>query len=213
MSDLSSNEIVYVLTNPAMDGLVKIGKTNQKDIKSRMQQLYTTGVPFPFECEYACFVDDCAKVESAFHLAFGNTRINPKREFFRIEPEKVIAILKLVALNDARPQIEGYLSEDVSLEEKKSAEIMKASRRPPMNFEIMNVPIGSILIYQDGITAVEVTEPRKVRYNGEICSLTAATKDIMGIDSSIQPAHYWRYEGKTLKEIYEETYTSEADEI
>ncbi len=40
-----NNEIVYVLTNPAMPGLVKIGKTNQKDIEERMKQLYTTGVP------------------------------------------------------------------------------------------------------------------------------------------------------------------------
>ena len=77
-----SNEIVYVLTNPAMIGLVKIGRTTQKDIGDRMRQLYTTGVPLPFECEYACRVDDCSKVEKAFHLAFGNTRINSSREFF-----------------------------------------------------------------------------------------------------------------------------------
>lgn len=48
--------IVYLLTNPVMPGLVKIGMTAQKDIEKRMRELYTTGVPVPFECQFACKV-------------------------------------------------------------------------------------------------------------------------------------------------------------
>lgn len=36
--------IVYLLTNPVMPGLVKIGMTTQEDIDKRMKELYTTGV-------------------------------------------------------------------------------------------------------------------------------------------------------------------------
>jgi hypothetical protein len=36
----TTNQIVYVLTNPAMPGLVKIGKTTQFEIEERMKQLY-----------------------------------------------------------------------------------------------------------------------------------------------------------------------------
>lgn len=43
--------IVYLLTNPMMPGLVKIGMTTQEDIDKRMKELYTTGVPVPFECK------------------------------------------------------------------------------------------------------------------------------------------------------------------
>ena len=43
--------IVYLLTNPVMPGLVKIGMTTQEDIDKRMKELYTTGVPVPFECK------------------------------------------------------------------------------------------------------------------------------------------------------------------
>lgn len=35
--------IVYLLTNPVMPGLVKIGMTAQEDIDKRMKELYTTG--------------------------------------------------------------------------------------------------------------------------------------------------------------------------
>lgn len=78
--------IVYLLTNPVMPGLVKIGMTAQEDIDKRMKELYTTGVPVPFECQYACKVDknDCLKIEKALHKAFEPNRVNATREFFRI---------------------------------------------------------------------------------------------------------------------------------
>ncbi|GAB4223286.1 MAG: hypothetical protein Kow0076_5540 [Francisella sp.] len=39
----SEKQIVYVLTNPSMPGLVKIGKTTQSDVECRMKQLYSSG--------------------------------------------------------------------------------------------------------------------------------------------------------------------------
>ena len=73
--------IVYLLTNPVMPGLVKIGMTTQEDIDKRMKELYTTGVPVPFECQFACKVKkgDCAKIEKALHTAFAPQRINANR--------------------------------------------------------------------------------------------------------------------------------------
>ena len=69
--------IVYLLTNPVMPGLVKIGMTTQEDIDKRMKELYTTGVPVPFECKFACKVkkSDCLKIEKALHKAFDPQRI------------------------------------------------------------------------------------------------------------------------------------------
>ena len=66
--------VVYVLTNPAMPGLVKIGKTSQDDHATRVSQLYTTGVPVPFDIEYACKVPNPADVEKALHTAFAPQR-------------------------------------------------------------------------------------------------------------------------------------------
>ena len=45
--------IVYVLTNPAMPDIVKIGMTDREDVQRRMAELYSTGVPFPFDCVIA----------------------------------------------------------------------------------------------------------------------------------------------------------------
>jgi len=201
------NEIVYVLSNPAMPGLVKIGKTTQADVKLRMNQLYTTGVPVPFECVYAIEVNDCSKVESALHIAFGPSRINPNREFFKIDSEQAIAILKLLGQNDVTPQVSADLNSNVSQAEKDSGKKLK--KRPRLDFSEMKIAPGSILLFKDGNTTVEVKDNKKVVYNGEVISLTAVTRDLLDIDYSVQPSPHWMYEGKLLKDIYDEVYSDE----
>ena len=118
----NSSQIVYVLTNPAMAGLVKIGKTTQLEVDERMKQLYGTGVPVPFDCAFACQVKDATEVEKALHFAFGNARINPNREFFKIEAERVIAVLKLLKVDDITTQFEQQLEADVEAVDKQSAQ-------------------------------------------------------------------------------------------
>lgn len=39
----NNSGIVYVLTNPAMPGLVKIGMTTRDNLDARMKELYGTG--------------------------------------------------------------------------------------------------------------------------------------------------------------------------
>ena len=96
--------LVYVLTNPAMPGIVKIGLTTRPKIEDRLKELFTTNVPVPFKCEFACQVDDCNKVETALHKAFRPYRF-PQREFFKIEPEQAIAILELFEKKDITAEI------------------------------------------------------------------------------------------------------------
>ena len=75
------SNIVYVLTNPAMPGIVKIGMTDRDDVQDRMNQLYSTGVPLPFECVVARRIEDrrALEIESALHTAFGPNRVNLPR--------------------------------------------------------------------------------------------------------------------------------------
>ncbi len=204
---MDTNEIVYVLANSAMPGIVKIGKTTQADVKTRMNQLYTTGVPVPFECVFAIEVTDCTKVESALHIAFGPNRINPNREFFKIDSEQAIAILKLLGQKDVTPQVSAELNSNVSQAEKDSGKKLK--KRPNMDFLEMNIPEDSKLLFKDGSTTVKIKDNKKVIYNDEIMTLTAATRKIMDIDYSVQPSPHWTFNGKLLKDIYNETYSDE----
>ena len=56
--------IVYALTNAAMPGIVKIGMTDRDDVRRRMSDLYTTGVPLPFDCVVAREIDGREALEN-----------------------------------------------------------------------------------------------------------------------------------------------------
>lgn len=196
---------VYVLTNPAIPGLVKIGMTDQNDVNVRVGQLYTTGVPLPFTIEFAGSVDDPAKVEEAFHIAFGPHRINPKREFFRIEPEQAIAILKLLHIKDETTKVQQQPTV-VDPQSLAAAEQQK-NRRPRFNFEEMQIPKGATLTNtKNGVTA-QVVGGNKVIYEGEQYALSALTKKVLNLQYYVSPAAFWTYNGKVFGDIYDETYS------
>jgi hypothetical protein len=200
-------DIVYVLTNPVMPGLVKIGYTKQKDAKIRIDQLYTTGVPIPFDICYACKVPNAEEVETALHIAFAPARINPKREFFKIDPEQAIAILKLLHTVDATEEVEKQPT-TIDQESAIASQQVKA-KRPNMDFIEMDIPLGAVLTsIQNSRTAI-VSTSKKVIFDGAEMSLTAATRILFSISHSIQPSPHWTYNGRSLKEIYEETYGSD----
>jgi hypothetical protein len=205
----SKQGIVYILTNPAMPGLVKIGQTTN-EIKNRLNELNTTGVPLPFDCLFACEVDDCKLVENALHKAFYPNRINPRREFFEIDPDQAIAILQLFTKKDVTPAVKAEIDKEISTAEKEAAEHYQ-KRRPPLNFTEMGIPIGAKLTLNYGDTSAEVyvSSDRKVKMadSDEEKSLTQVTKEIFDLDYNIQPTRYWSYEGKSLNDYYNETYS------
>lgn len=81
---------VYVLTNPAMPGMVKIGKT-ENEVSARIGQLYSTGVPLPFDIAFVFQTDKMDEVEKSLHIAFKSNRVNSKREFFLLNQSKLLS--------------------------------------------------------------------------------------------------------------------------
>jgi len=204
MDNNTSTGIVYVLTNPAMPGIVKIGKTSRGSVDARLNELYSTGVPVPFECAFAGRVEDESKVEKAFHLAFGPYRLNPKREFFQIEAEQAIALLELMISEDVTPTLQEEANK-VDTEAKAGSDKLKA-RRPTQNFFEMDIPEGSVLQFTQSEETCTVLNGRRIIYKDEETSLTALTKRLLGTDRPLQPSPYWQFNGRRLTDIYNETY-------
>ncbi len=83
---------LYLLTNPAMPGLVKIGMTTRSP-EERAQELASTGVPMPFHVAAAWAVDDVRAAERDAHAALARYRVNDAREWFRLSvPEAMRAL-------------------------------------------------------------------------------------------------------------------------
>jgi hypothetical protein len=188
--------IVYILTNEAMPGYVKIGLTQQDDVGDRVRQLDNTSIPVPFECYFAAHVPDCRKVERTLHFVFGEQRARRNREFFTIDPDLAKAIIELVAidkvsLTDAEQAIDK--------EERREIEDLR-KRREVRTFPSMNIPIGSVLTFiKDESITCTVSGPRKVVFKGEELSPSAAALRVvheMGYDwPTISGMAYWAYQG------------------
>ena len=204
--------IVYLLTNPVMPGLVKIGMTAQEDIDRRMRELYTTGVPVPFECQFACKVKkcDCAKIEKALHTAFSPQRVNQNREFFRIQVEQARAILELFHHTDVTEDVSEEIQNDLT-DEDKAASTKAQAKRPPLNFYEMGLQKGDVLIWKDDPSiTVTITSERKVLYDGEETSISVLSAKLKGYNvRHIAPGAHWLFKEKLLGEIYDETYPFE----
>ena len=72
--------VVYVLSNPAMDGYIKIGKTT--NLEQRLKSLDNTSTPLPFRCIFAIEVEDMDQVERLARQTFKRDRVRSNRRFF-----------------------------------------------------------------------------------------------------------------------------------
>lgn len=90
-----ANGIIYVLVNPSMPGVVKVGKTTNEATARAAQLSSGTGVPARFEVFKQYLVKDCHEAERYAHSLLEKTfgRPNPSREFFEGSPEEVTAVL------------------------------------------------------------------------------------------------------------------------
>ena len=85
---------LYVITSPSLPGLVKLGATRRLNPTIRVKELSSSSLPEPFHAHCFVFSDDCFELENNIHKYFDKERVNPDREFFRIEPKDAIDVLK-----------------------------------------------------------------------------------------------------------------------
>lgn len=191
--------IIYLLTNEAMPNLVKIGFTDS-DVEARMTDLSrATGVPLAFECYFAAEVADATKLEKTLHQLFAETRVNPRREFFRVDPEKVVLAISIGEFKEVTP---GFA--DVDKEEKEALEKVKA-RRPRIKLEAIGILPGAVLNFsRDESVTATVLDGGKVNFEGEVMSPSAAALKAlhrMGYKTpTASGSDYWMFDGELLDE-------------
>lgn len=193
--------IVYVLSNPAFDRYVKVGRTS--DLEQRLRQLDNTSVPLPFRCEFAIEVDDEVEAERLVHQAFADVRVRSSREFFEIEPQRVIAALKLTGGKDITPK------EDVA-EDAEGIEALErtVAKRRSYSFDDAHVSVGDVLVYtrDESVTATVVAD-KKIEFEGEVISLSRAALTLLHRDGykwkQANGWAYWMKDGETMGERVE----------
>ena len=195
---IGNKGIVYIISNPAMPGLVKVGKTI--NLEARLQSLYSSGVPLPFRCVYAKEVGSYSEVERKLHKGLNSHRENSNREFFRISEEEVINFLELVPGKDVTPREDDFEDKEDEIAFEKATRIGQR-----FNFNMVKIPNGSILNFiRDENVTCKVISSSRVEFEGADHSLSSAAliaTNRMGFNwKTIAGPLNWKFEGEVLDE-------------
>ena len=87
---------VYVLSNPAQPGILKIGYTSNTPEERARQLSNATGVALPYEVEFAYSCWNGLELEKDIHERLNEYRLTKQREFFQIDLEEAKEIISEV---------------------------------------------------------------------------------------------------------------------
>ena len=188
---------IYIMTNPALHDMVKIGYAT--NVETRRKQLSTTALPYEYEV-YATYETSGNLEDKKLHKLIDNLnsdlRVSKNREFFVMSPEDAYELLESIAI------ISG--TKDKLKKIKIASDKKQPVRKPPVNLAKCGIPIGAELFFVDDPTVVAtVVSDRKVQYKDEITSLSAISTGIKG-HATAGPS-YFTYNGKLVADIARET--------
>lgn len=85
---------VYILSNPSMPGMVKIGYTNNEPDVRVKEINRATGIPTDFVVEFALPCVNGYEVEQLVHEELEDLRVNNRKEFFKVSVEDAIYLIQ-----------------------------------------------------------------------------------------------------------------------
>lgn len=215
-----AKEIVYILTNPSLDGWIKIGMTSKNDIAQRLKQLnYSEAIPLDFRVYALLYCDSAHKTEGLIHRLFD--AINPeihaiehrangrvrKKEFFQIDPEKAYEVMETVVA--LAPDSYELVKPEATKEEKYIENIVKEvsqkDRRARTTFKMLNIPVGTELEFAKdaNIKCIVVDDINTVKYNGENFSISNLAWKLSGRsrDTGVNGFYEFLYKGERLWDL------------
>ncbi len=224
--------IVYILTNPCLDGWVKIGKTDRDDIEARLRELNGhENIPLCYRCYAVYKVENPRAVEDKIHsiidridgtlraremLASGRERI---REFFKISPETAYGLFKDIAdLRGDAHNLQLYRPTAAQSQEEEIAEAR--TRRANNTFASLGIAVGEEIrfLYDDGITARVSDRKNKVEFCGGEYSVTGLASKLLteryGWAESLH-VNGWRFftkDGVALSDVRDRIDAAEVEE-
>ena len=113
------------------------------------------------------------------------------------------------ALEEGEAEVESDTAPEATQDQDRPTKTSR--RRPNMRFSDLGIPQGAEIQFTQGSAAATVASETEntVTYEGREYRLHALTKQLRGSDKPLVATEYWNYQGRTLREIYEEVWSRE----
>ena len=215
---MNNQGYIYILTNPSFrEDWVKIGKSS-RPVDVRSKELDNTAVPLPFEIYATLCTSKFNEVEKLVHKTIDrltDLRIRQNREFFNVQPQVALDILKDIAtiiddavIDEVYRRTHAITQADDEDEQNECTDPRKKSR-PRFKFSMVNIPIGATLIFTPSNLEVRVAGDDTIEYQGRIYKLSPFTGTFMpeskkNTSGAYQGAKFFTYQGKVLDDLRSE---------
>jgi S-DNA-T family DNA segregation ATPase FtsK/SpoIIIE len=179
-SDVMS-EFIYLLENPSMPGLVKIGRT-ERSVSERVSELSShTGVPTGFAVVKEWAVTNSVEAERIIHERLSDYRVSDNREFFKMEAEDATDIIESI-LGIGKPETpRDFEREDELVARAISIVVEQGIARPRTLEEMLGISYEEALLVIHTLRGRGVIDERN-QSSWKAASLAPATAPKPGLD-------------------------------
>ncbi len=133
---------VYILSNPTMPGLVKVGCTDRSPADRVAELSSSTGVPTPFVLELAVFLPNHTEVEQAIHQQLADYLVSGSREFFSVPVDVAFRQLALA-------KMESILAEVSELDEDTKAKFLTLLTKRFAQLIEIDALVNTLMLWDD----------------------------------------------------------------
>ena len=206
--------IVYILTNDAMPGIIKIGIT-EDSVEARIKSLDNTSLPIPFRFYFAIESKRYKEIEKLAHDTFSAFRIRENREFFKMDPERAVSALKISG--DKEIKLSNKMIDDSGDEiQDKITSPKRTGKR--FSFSSINIPIGTELTFTRNpeIKCTVITDDTVEFENSQYSLSGLADKLLRDLGynwKAVQGSNFFEFNGKTLYQIKKDLEDDEPEEF
>jgi hypothetical protein len=215
---VSNKGIVYILTNPCLDGWIKIGMSEKDDIQDRLAELNNpSNIPLSFRAYAIYRVENPLSVEKGIHnlidtiddslraIEVKDSGRSRRREFYKISPEKAFEIFKQVSKMRGDEKFLEMI--EPTIEDQQIDEILQ-QRKPKLNLKEIGIPEDAELTFvgDESITCIAKSNINKLFYDNLEFSISSLAIKLLRekcnwTAKSIAGGSYFKYKGLTLNDI------------
>jgi hypothetical protein len=210
--------IVYILTNPCLDGWVKIGHTDKEDIQDRLAELNSPpNIPLSFRVYAIYRVLNPKSVEESIQkiidtiddtlrsIEIKDNGRKREREFYKISPEKAFEVFKQVAKMKGD---EKFIELIEPTDQEQNVDTVLQRKKPKLNLKEIGIPENAVLTFvgDESISCIAKSSMNKLFYENKEYSISALAIKLLQEKcnwkvKTIAGGSYFKYSGLTLNDI------------
>ena len=180
---------LYIITNISMPNICKVGITS--DVEKRLRDLNKTSTPTRFQIYEKFDLKNAEILEQKILQHFAKQRINRKREFLEVHPERVCDFIfdnKNIA-SEKESEVKGKFAK-IGI---KQGDILKFKEGDEIHQNIVAaVGKGNSIIYQGGKTSLSKSAQKVLKDKFD--------KEWKAVQGTI----FWTFKGKTIRDLMDE---------